>query len=107
MDKQESRFQGEAIQLIKRDRVRLSLAAYFSEILEMEYMPDKDFNALARKVQKTKNIKTDSVDDVLYSSVDNFKKRDWIHVHPDLQLIAWLALTILKLKKKNDLLKPS
>lgn len=69
---------------IKRQRIRLALAAYMYERLNESFMSDADWDKLAIEVYNNRYIPTDNV---LY---DNFFKDEvnpstgmWVHKHPD------------------------
>jgi len=71
----------------RRNRIRLSVAAYAYEIASLPTMTDEKFDNLARKIQPS--IRTG------FELLDDFFAREftahsgmWIHKHPELQKIA-------------------
>lgn len=90
---------GNPVEIERRNRIRLSLAAYAYEFHSDSIMSDGDFDKLALTIDKS--VSTDN------ATMDAFFKKEfepdtgqWIHKHPDLVGIERIYNKIKKVKKR-------
>lgn len=73
-----------AVELFRRQRIRLMLAAYAYECLNESIMSDADFDRLALEVDKTKHIATGlELSDKFFSEQFTPDTGMWIRKHPE------------------------
>lgn len=86
---------GTKIEIERRNRIRLSLAAYSYEVHSHSIMSDGEYDELSRQIDstvKTRNKKIDNFFAILFEPDTGM----WIHKHPELYKIKELYERIYK-----------
>ena len=88
---------GTEVQIERRNRIKLSIAAYAYEFGKPNTMTDAEFDALSAKINpniETTSDITDPKQKARYRDLDNFFSIEysnytgqWIHKHPELDLV--------------------
>lgn len=86
---------GTKIEIERRNRIRLSLAAYSYEFHDHSIMSDGDFDSMSRKIDP--KIKTgNKVLDLFFATKFESDTGMWIHQHPHLDKIKALYERLYK-----------
>lgn len=97
------------IEIERYNRIRLSIAAYAYEFKNESIMSDGEFDKLCLQINPNKSTIEDSHDEKQiqrYDILDKFFKEEfspdtgqWIHKHPELEIVAWCYKKHYKRKK--------
>lgn len=87
---------------VRRDRIRVAVAAWAYENAKPSPLSDADYDALSDKVQKHIKVATGN------SRLDNFFKRHftphtglWIHKHPDTDALRSIYYKVHYKRRRN------
>lgn len=103
---------GSVIEIERRNRIRLAVAAYAYEFCGDSIMSDGDFDKLALKINPSlptvENYMWDKVQVARYKRLDEFFRNEfspdtgqWIHKHPELAKVAEYYFKIFKKEVNN------
>jgi hypothetical protein len=101
------------VEVERKNRIRLTLAAYAYEFESESIMSDGDFDALAKEIRPDigtiEAYHTDPTQIARYTALDAFFRKEfsadtgqWIHVHPELDLVALTYKKLRKILLKNN-----
>lgn len=77
------------IETERRNRIRLSLAAYAYEFRDKPIMSDAEYDALALKIDPTVDTGDTELDEFFRTKFDSYTG-SWIHHHPQLDKVEAL-----------------
>lgn len=89
------RFFDDEVETERRNRIRLSLAAYSYEFRDVSIMSDAEFDALSRKIDLTKSTENDMLDKFFREEFEPDTGM-WIRKHPELDKLGLLYDRIKK-----------
>ena len=90
---------GTPVERERRNRIRLSLAAYAYEFLNIQIMTDAEFDCLAQTINReidTGHVVLDKFFREEYSAMTGM----WIHKHPELKKLEHTFVRIFKDKQQ-------
>ena len=76
---------------IRRDRIRLALAAYSYEILNISRIDDATYDALALEVHKNRDTSTGHTLDLFFKEEFSPYTGAWIHLYPEKYLTSLIS----------------
>jgi hypothetical protein len=85
------------VEIERRNRVRLAVAAYAYEVLNETIMPDAEFDALAMKIEPSMSTGHDVLDRFFMDHFDPFTGI-WVHKHPNKPGLHRICVQVHKLK---------
>lgn len=101
---------GNPVEVERRKRIRLAVAAYAYEFESDSIMSDGDFDKLCLEINPSMPTIENHHDEKTvkrYKKLDNFWSAEfqpdtgqWIHKHPERELVKWAYLKHYKKKKK-------
>jgi hypothetical protein len=95
LDDDEDPHYNEKVDTETRNRIRLCVAAYAYEFMDVSIMSDGDFDALAKKIDVTVDTRRPDLDKWFR---ENFAAHtgQWIHNHPEKPKLRSIAFKLLK-----------
>lgn len=80
---------GSPVEVERRNRIRLSVACYAYEFGFEQVMTDAEWDALAKQINPNMNTGNRLMDRFFRDEFKDYTGQ-WIHAHPELDLIAYL-----------------